>query len=209
MLIIEKLIFKETSVHLILSNSEKLKISYDLYYMYKISGGMNLSSEQYMELYDESKKFECIEKALSRLSVRGYSVDELYRSLKKKNFSEKHIKETLEYMKTKGYLNDYNYSMNFVKDKIKSGKYGKNLIVRDLYKKGIDRNTVKKVIKESGADITNDDELYRLAMKKYISLKDKANPFVKVSNYLLNRGFDYESINKILRQIKKDTESYS
>ncbi|MCL1833426.1 MAG: recombination regulator RecX [Leptospirales bacterium] len=209
MLIIEKLIFKETSVHLILSNSEKLKISYDLYYMYKISGGMDLSSEQYMELYDESKKFECIEKALSRLSVRGYSVDELYRSLKKKNFSEKHIKETLEYMKTKGYLNDYNYSMNFVKDKIRSGKYGKNLIVRDLYKKGIDRNTVKKVIKESGADITNDDELYRLAMKKYISLKDKDNPFVKVSNYLLNRGFDYESINRILRQIKKDTESYS
>ena len=204
MLIIEKLIFKETSVHLILSNSEKLKISYDLYYMYKISGGMDLSSEQYMELYDESKKFECIEKALSRLSVRGYSVDELYRSLKKKNFSEKHIKETLEYMKTKGYLNDYNYSMNFVKDKIRSGKYGKNLIVRDLYKKGIDRNTVKKVIKESGADITNDDELYRLAMKKYISLKDKDNPFVKVSNYLLNRGFDYESINRILRQIKKD-----
>ena len=203
MLIIEKLIFKETSVQLILSNSEKLKISYDLYYMYKISGGMNLSSEQYMEIYDESKKFECIEKALSRLSVRGYSVDELYRSLKKKNFSEKHIKETLKYMKEKGYLNDYNYSMNFVKDKIKSGKYGKNLIVRDLYKKGIDRNTVKKVIKESGADFTNDDELYRLAMKKYISLKDKDNPFVKVSNYLLNRGFDYESIHRILRQIKK------
>jgi len=204
MLQIEKLIFKETFVQLILSNSEKLKISYNVYYMYKISSGMSLSSEQYMELYDESKKFECMERALNRLSTRGYSVDELSRSLKKKNFSEKHIKETLEYMKEKGYLNDYSYSMNFVKDRVKSGKYGKNLIVRDLYKKGIDRNTIKKVMKESGADIVNDDELYMLAMKKYMSLKDKDNSLVKVSNYLLNRGFDYESINKALRQIKSE-----
>ena len=204
MLNIEEIIFKENFVQLVLSNSEKLKISYNVYSMYKISGGMSLSAEQYMELYDESKKFECMEKALSRLANRGHSVDELRRSLKKKDFSEKHIEETLEYMKEKGYLNDYSYSMNLVKDRMKSGKYGKNLIVRDLYKKGIDRNTIKKAVKECGADITNDDELYRLAMKKYTSIKDKDNPLVKVSNYLLNRGFDYESINRILRQIKKD-----
>jgi SOS response regulatory protein OraA/RecX len=41
-------------------------------------------------------------------------------------------------------------------------------------------------------------------MKKYESIKDKDNALAKVSNYLLNRGFDYESINRILRQIKKD-----
>jgi regulatory protein len=173
--------------------------------MYKISGDMSLSSEQYMELCDESKKFECMERAISRLSAREYSVDELRRNLKKKNFSEKHIEETLDYMKEKGYLNDYNYSMNFAKDKVKSGKYGKNLIMRDLYKKGVDRNIIKKVIKESGADFTDDDELYTLAMKKYLSIKNKDNPLVKVSNYLLHRGFDYESINKVLRRIKKES----
>jgi regulatory protein len=204
MLNIEKLIFKESFVQLVLSNSEKLKISYDVYNMYKISSGMSLSTEQYIELYDESKKFECMDRALNKLSNRGYSVDELRRNLKKKNFSEKHIEETLEYMKEKGYLNDYSYSMNFVKEKIKSGKYGKNLIVRDLYRKGIDRNTVKKIIKESGADTVNDDELYRLAMKKYMSVKDKDNSLVKVSNYLLSRGFDYESISRVLRRMKSD-----
>ena len=207
MLTIEKLIFKETFVQLVLSNSEKLKISYEVYYMYKISGDMPLSSEQYVELYDESKKFECMEKALSRLSARAYSVDELRRSLKKKDFSEKHIEETLDYMKEKGYLNDYSYSMNFAKDKVKSGKYGKNLIVRDLYKKGIDRNIIKKAIKESGANCTDEDELYKLAMKKYLSVKDKDNPLVKVSNYLLHRGFDYEAVNKVLRLIKSEIKS--
>ena len=203
MIDIEKIIFKESFVQLMLSNSEKLKISYDVYYMFKISGGMSLSSEQYMELCDESKKFECLEKAIGRLSNHGYSVDELRRSLKKKNFSEKHIEDTLEYLKEKGYLNDYSFSVNFVKDRVKSGKYGKNLIVRDLYKKGINRNVIKKAIKECGADIVNDDELYSLAMKKYTSVKDKDNPLVKVSNYLLSRGFDYESINRILRRIKQ------
>jgi regulatory protein len=204
MLTIEKLIFKETFVEATLSNSEKLKLSFDIYYMYKISNDMSLTPEQYTELYDESQKFECIEKALSRLSARAYSTHELRQSLKKKKFQEKHIEETLEYMKEKGYLNDYDYSANFGKERVKSGKYGKDLIVRDLYKKGIDRNTIKKIMKESGADITDDEELYRLAMKKYNSIKDKDNPLVKVSNYLLSRGFDYESINRVLRKIKSE-----
>ncbi len=201
-----KLLFKDNYVQMDLDNSEKLKISYDAYTMYKISSGITLSTECYIELYEESKKFECMEKAFNQLAVRGRSVDELRQYLKKKNFSEKHIEETLDYMKQKGYLNDFDFSMSFVKGKMKSGKSGKDIIVRDLYRKGIGRKIIDKVIKESGADIPDEDTLYELAMKKYKSVKDKENSFMKVSNFLRGRGFDYESINRILRRIKNDYE---
>jgi len=203
---ITKLIFKDNYVQLELDNSEKLRISFDAYSMYKLSSGTALTTECYMELYEESRKFECMEKAFNQLAVRARSVDELRQYLKKKNFSERHIENTLDYMKEKGYLNDFDFSMSFVKGKMKSGKSGKNIIIRDLYRKGVGRKIIDKVIKESGADITDDDALYELAMKKYMSVKDKENSFMKVSNFLRGRGFDYESIGRVLRRIKNDFE---
>ena len=203
---IVKLIFKDNYVQLELDNSEKIKISYDAYGMYKISSGTTLTTECYMELYDESRKFECIEKAFGQLAVRGRSVDELRQYLKKKNFSGKHIEDTINYMKEKGYLNDYDFSMLFVKGRMKSGKSGKDIIVRDLYRKGVGKKIIDKVIRESGADVIDEDALYELAIKKYASVKDKDNSFMKVSNFLRGRGFDYESINRVLRKIKTDFE---
>jgi len=203
---IVKLIFKDNYVQLELDNSEKLKISFDAYSMYKLSSGTTLTTECYMEIYEESKKFECMEKAFNQLAVRGRSVDELRQYLKKKNFSGKHIEETLDYLKGKGYLNDYDFSMSLVKAKLKSGKSGKDIIVRDLYRKGVGRKTIDKVIKESGADVTDEDALYELAMKKYRSVKDKENSFMKVSNFLRGRGFNYESISRVLRKIKTGFE---
>ncbi len=202
--VIIKLTFKDNHVQLELDNSEKLRIFVETYSMYKLSSGTELTAEGYMELYEESKRFECMEKALSHLAVRGRSVDELRQYLKKKNFSGKHIEETLSYLKNKGYLNDYDYSMSLVKTKMKTGKSGKDIIVRDLYRKGIDRKTIDKVIRESGANVTDEDALYELAVKKYNSVKDKENSFVKVSNFLRGRGFDYDSIRKVLRRIKSD-----
>jgi len=201
-----KLLFKDNYVQLELDNSEKLKISFDAYSMYKLSSGTTLTTECYMEIYEESKKFECMEKAFNQLAVRGRSVDELRQYLKKKNFSEKHIEETLDYLKHKGYLNDFDFSISFVKAKIKSRKSGKDIIVRDLYRKGIGRKIIDKVIRESGADVPDEDALYELAMKKYKSVKDKKNSFMKVSNFLRGRGFDFESINRVLRKIKTDYE---
>jgi regulatory protein len=203
---IVKLIFKDNYVQLELDNSEKLKISFDAYSMYKLSSGTTLTAECYMEIYEESRKFECMEKAFNQLAVRGRSVDELRQYLKKKNFSGKHIEETLDYLKEKGYLNDFDFSMSFVKGKMKSGKSGKDIIVRDLYRKGVGRKIIDKVMKESGADVTDEDALYELAMKKYRSVKDKENSFMKVSNFLRGRGFDYESIGKVLRRIKSGFE---
>jgi len=201
-----KLIFRDNYVQLELDNSEKLKISLDTYTMYKISGGMTISPECYIELCEESRKFECMEKGFSHLATRGRSVDELRQHLKKKNFSEKHIEETLDYLKEKGYLNDYAFAMSFVKAKMKSGKSGKDIIVRDLYRKGVGKKIIDRVIRESGADITDEDALYEIAVKKYNSVKDKDNSFMKVSNFLRSRGFDYESINRVLRRIKTDYE---
>lgn len=203
---IVKLLFKDNVVSAELDNGEVLNISYDAYSQYKLSSGMAIQGDLYSELYGESRRTECRERAYKYLAVRSRSVDEMEKYLRKKKFSEDQIAETVGSLKDKGYLDDYGFSSGFVKSKMKSGKYGADIIIRDLYRKGIHRKTIDKVMKECGASEPDMEKLYGLALKKYNSLEGKDNRAAKVGNYLRGKGFDYDSIKKVLRRLGEEKE---
>lgn len=203
---ITKLLFNENHIGVELESGEKLRVSYDVYSQYKLASGMDLSGDLYMEIYDESRKFECRNNGLSYLGLRARSVDEMKKYLRKKKFSDREIDDAVDYLKGKGYLNDYDFAVLYTKDRMKSGKRGKDLIVRDLYRKGLGRKEIDKVIKECGADVADEVAVFELAQKKYESVKNKDNPAVKVSNYLRQRGFDYDVIKKVLKRLGEEVE---
>ncbi len=204
--IITKLLFNENHVGVELDSGESLRVSYDTYTGYRLASGMDLSGDLYMEVYDESRRFECRNRALSYLGYRARSVEEMKRYLRKKKFDERHINESVEYLKGKGYLDDYGFAVLYIKDRMKSGKRGKDLIVSDLYKKGLGRKEIDKAIKECGADKADEDAVYALAKKKYESVKNKDNPAGKVFNYLSQRGFDYKIIKKVLKRLGEEVD---
>ena len=204
--VISKLLFNENHVGVELDSGESLRVSYDVYSQYKLASGMDLSGDLYMEVYDESRKFECRSKGFSFLGLRARSVDEMKKYLKKKQFSDRDIDDTVEYLKGKGYLNDYEFAKLYTRDRMKSGKRGKDLIVRDLYRKGVGRKEIDKAVKECGADIPDEEAVFQLAMKKYSSVRDKDHPGMKVSNYLRQRGFNYDTIKKVLKRLDEGVE---
>lgn len=201
---IVKLLFRENIVSAELDNGEVLNLSYDAYSQYKISSGMVIEGDLYHELYEESQKTGCRDKAFKYLAVRSRSVDEIEKYLRKKKFSESHILETADYLKERGYLDDYEFSLEFVRNKMKSGKCGADIIVRDLYRKGINRKTIDRAIKECGAGEPDMEKLYGLALKKYNSLEGRENRATRVGSYLRQKGFDYDSIKKVLRKLGEE-----
>ncbi len=206
MALIIKLLFNDNYVGVELDNEECLRISYEAYSQYKLASGMDLTGDLYMEIYDESRKFECRNRGLAYLGLRARSIDEMRKYLKKKNFSDRDIDETVDFLKDKKYLNDYEFAKLYTKDRMKSGKRGKDLIVRDLYRKGVERKEIDKAIKECGADKPDEEAVLQLALKKYEAVKNKDNPAVKVSNYLRQRGFDYDIIKKVLKRLGEEIE---
>ena len=203
---IVKLLFRENMISAELDSGEVLNLSYDVYSQYKLSSGMNIQGDLYLELYEESRKTECRDKAFKYLAVRSRSVDEMVRYLRKKKFSESQIAETVDYLNNKGYLDDHEFSIGFVRSRLKNGKYGPEVIIRDLYRKGINRKTIDRVMKECGGNETDVEKLYALALKKYNSLEGRENRAARVGNYLRGRGFDYDSIKKVLRRLGDDDE---
>jgi len=198
---IEKLIFNENSVQIYLDTTEVLTVSYNAYMKYNPSSGTELSRDRYFELFDESEKYRCRELSFRYLSIRNRSTLEMQTYLKKKKFESRIIDEILSFLKEKEYLNDRAFADMYISSKMKNGKYGKDLIVRGLYQKGVKKDVIDEAIKSAGAERADIESLFVLARKKYDQVKEKKDPLIKVSNYLRGRGFVYEDIKAAIKAI--------
>ena len=169
-----------------------------------ISSGMELETDVYLELYDESVKFECTQRAFGFLARRSRSAGEMKTYLRKKKYSDLLVEETVNLLVEKGYINDYDFAVSLINDRIRQGRWGRDLIIRDLYLKGVSKRIIDRTIRETGADKPDPDILYGLALKKFMSVKDKSNSFERVGNFLRQRGFDFESIRKALDRLRRE-----
>jgi len=203
--IIQKLIYGEHSVRADLDNGESLKLPYSVVSDYSLRSGLELEGELYVKIYDESLKFACMDKALRYLSLRSRSALEVRSCLKKKLFRAEHIESVISQLTQKGYINDYDFALSFIKSRMAMKKYGKEIIRRDLFLKGIDRNIIDETMEECNANEVDEDALYSLAQKKYNAVKDKKNSYMKTAGFLKGRGFDFESIRKILAKVIRET----
>ncbi len=201
MAIIQKIIYGEHSVKLDLDNGESWKLPYSVVSDYSLKSGLLLEGEVYLKIYDESLKYACMQKALAHLALRNRSAHELRTYLKKKLFKDEHIETAITLLREKGYVNDYDFALSFIKSRMAMKKYGSRIIKRDLFLKGIDRNIIDATMEECNAYEVDEEALFIIANKKYNSVKDKKNSYMKTAGFLKGRGFEYEQIRKVLAMV--------
>ena len=154
------------------------------------------------EVLLEEEKLKAKNKALKFLSYRQRSEKEVVDKLKKEGFSQEIIDKTVEFLKGYNLIDDLNFAKNFVMDKSNINKYGPERIKYELYMKGIPESIINKVLKDY------DDEYsvaLELARKKINSYKNdnKSAIYRKLGGFLQRRGFSYECILKVLRELVK------
>jgi regulatory protein len=99
------------------------------------------------------------------------------------------------------YLNEERYACAIVRGKFKYKQWGRNKILQTLKLQVISAYCIQKAMKEI------DEEEYlitltKLADKKLESLSSEKNKFIKMSklkNYLLQKGYEFEYINEIIK----------
>jgi len=189
---------------IVLSTGEKFLLLPELYSKYGISKGKIIDSEEYEHLKEESARLGCRQKAMSYLAVRARSGLEMRTYLIKKGFNKNIVEEVVYWLKEKGYINDHDFALSFINNRKKSRLIGRNALKRDLFKKGVAREIIKAVIRETEADIVNPDDIYELALKKYNSLGNKKNKLLKVIYFLKQKGFEEEQVRNTVDRLKKD-----
>lgn len=193
-------------------NKERFNIYIDEVYGFSVDINILIkySLKKNMELSDDL--IDEILKAEENISVYNYGISLLSRALKSeyelrlkmkdKGFDSSLIDNAISRLKDQKYIDDERYCDLFINDKINISKDGRRKIQQALYYKGID----KKIIEEKICNISLEGEEERafiLGKKKLSSIKeeDTRKKTAKLSNYLLGKGFEYETINRTVKRL--------
>ncbi|MEB3024579.1 MULTISPECIES: regulatory protein RecX [unclassified Parvimonas] len=187
----------------IFEDETKLLLNYNIFEKYKVSVDMDFSENEILEM----KYFSDIERAKSRainyISGKLKTKYEVRLKLKENDFAEDVIDKVLDILEKEEYLNDRVYCEIFIEDKKKLNGYGKNKIKSLLIQKGISKNIFEDFLDEFEYDEEFDNAL-KMGIKKLNLLSNEEDNFKKrqkIINYLAYRGFGFDVINDVLKEI--------
>lgn len=187
----------------VFEDETRLLLNYNIFEKYKVSVDMDFSEDEILEM----KYFSDIERAKSRainyILGKLKTKYEVRLKLKENGFAEDVIDEVLDILEKEEYLNDKVYCEIFIEDKKKLNGYGKNKIKSLLIQKGISKNIFEGFLNEFEYDEEFDNAL-KMGIKKLELLSNEEDNFKKkqkIINYLVYRGFGFDVINDVLKEI--------
>ena len=138
-------------------------------------------------------------KALKYIAFKPRTQMDVVNKLRNYDFDEDTIRDTIDLLLSKGYIDDHSFAQNWVENRSIFKPRSKKLLRWELSKK----NVSKEIINQVSEDIPDDDELAKLAAEKYsrrLSGCDKDAYLRKLSGYLIRRVFSYSTIKPIVQE---------
>ena len=168
-----------------------------------IKADSQFSNESYNEMYNILNK-RAREHSLFLLKDMDKTEKQIRDKLKLGDYPEDIINNAIEFLKKYGYVDDIRYAKLYISSKQNSKSIKQ--IELELYKKGVNKENVSKVLLEM--DLSNEEALNKLIekIKKKYDLNDKTQ-YNKMCRYLLGKGFSYGEIQEALfKYTNYDTE---
>lgn len=169
---------------------------------YRLKVGMQIEREQLDEIQLETEKSQALDKAMTHLSATMKTQKQMRDFLNKKGYTEAvadYVIERLSYYKL---IDDYAYCRAYIQST--SGK-GKRAIETELIRRGADRQAIEEVLAETEE---SSDSAYAV-LEKYLRGKqiDRKTLF-KGFQFLLSKGFSYETAKEALEKFGETDEDY-
>lgn len=171
---------------------------------FSIEEGVTLTPSLYRQLHDAEDLVAVREACFRYLSGRDHSSFELKQKVGKKGYKEKDIERVIQDLSDSGYLDDENFAAKFVQEKTELKQWGPKKIRSHLYKKGIDRKIIEKVLARETDDLQLQQICVDLVMKRkhhFLREDDIYKRKQKIYRYLAGRGFPGSAIKKSLPRI--------
>ncbi len=191
-------------VNIYVDNLFSIGIEEELRFKYKLEIGMEVNDAFIKDILRVEEQNKVTNHALKLLSYRQRSEKEIYDALKRKGFEDSYIENVINYCKEYNYLDDRAFAESFIKDKINLNKYGPERIKYELILKGISKDIINELL------VIDYDEQYEIAMKiaekklKSYEKDDRNSIYRKLSGFLQRKGYPYDIISKVIKEILKD-----
>ena len=149
------------------------------------------------------------EKALQKIKQFCSYQERCHQEVKQKLYAlgvwKSDIEEIISQLIQENYLNEERFAIQFAGGKFRLKQWGRLKIAYELKEKQISQYCVRKAL------LTIDDEDYqhtfsRLSSEKWKTLKGEKNIFIKkrkMTNYLIQKGYEREMINALINDSDK------
>lgn len=160
--------------------------------------GQHLSAEQVASLRAADTIDKAVNKALAFLTIRPRSIREVRDRLKEKEVLPATIDAVIERLAGWGYIGDEGFARYWVENRGVNQPRGKRLLRQELWRKGVERETVEQVLDDATIDEYGD--ALALARKRLGQLRmlDEATQRRRLGSYLQRRGYDWPTTKRAL-----------
>ena len=190
---------KNSMYTIYLENNTKITVHEDLILKYDLLIKKELDEETKEKIIDENRVYEIYETAVNYINKKMRSIKELKTYLNKKEYPEDIIDEAISLLKEQGYLSEKTYANSYVHDRIVLSSDGPNKIRKYLEDNNIDTQEINEAMS------IYTEELEKERIEKIVDKQIKTNTNKganllkrKIQMYLLNLGYNYETINDVL-----------
>lgn len=205
-MIVERIVSKDDDkATLFFDNGERLVLHKDVLYQSGLRKGDEISSDRFSILIQEETFYLIKQKAFRLLQRRIHTAKELHTKLRQKFSDETLIKECINDLQQKGFINDKDFALAFVSEKQKSKKWSRTRLKSELTKRGISIDIITEILSENFSSEKERQSANELAEKKYKQLIrkeiDKRKLYQKLIMYLQSKGYDYDIASETVRKI--------
>lgn len=193
---------KQTSAErftLLFSDGRELKTSLGVITDKFLHAGLEISEDEYKEIYAASTLSLAKSRALKIINTRPMSKKEMRDRLIEKGEEPDNAALCAEWLCEMGLINDESYAGNVVRHYAAKG-YGEGRIRQELNRHGIPRELWDLALSEMPEQ---DDRLERFIRSRLTDIDDKAQ-VSKISNALYRRGFSWDEIKHALNKVKSE-----
>ena len=152
---------------------------------------------KYTDNWDEIEKFDNLKnKMLKYILYKKRSEQEIRKKFESED--ENMLEDAIEYLKSAGYINDFEYVERTINEYIALKKLSIKELKYKICQKGIDNYLIDKYICDNKERIMQ----YEINSAKYIIMKKSNLEELEIKNYLLKKGYLSENINLAFEELE-------
>ena len=168
--------------------------------------GLALSAAEVTAIREREELNRAVDKALAFLTSRPRSIREVRDRLKEKEIPPDTIDAVVTRLEGWGYVGDEGFARYWVENRGANQPRGKRLLRQELWRKGVERQTVDQVLDELEVDEAGG--ALALARKRLNQLRgyDEQTQRRRLAAFLQRRGYDWPTVKGALDTLFAETE---
>lgn len=167
--------------------------------------GIEISEDELKNLLHEEELSKAKNYVYRILARRMYTNKEIRDKLTERGYLSKIIEDVIATLERYGYLNDSTYAEEWIRSRMRSKPKGKIALRQELAQKGVDKSIIEDALNQEFDESREMDMVLELARRKMKSYR-RDEPIAarrKLLNFLLRRGFGYETVKNAIEQVIK------